>query len=663
MNHPAKIDLYLKAKQAYYAGHAIMPDVQFDILEDEIRAVDPNEPALKMVGAPVPINLAESKGRHLIHMGSQEKVTSWDELVRWQKLRANDPDALYHASFKADGGSLALYYRKGKLVDSITRGEGDVGQSIPAQAALFQGVPIQLPEPLDIGIRCEAVVTLDDWPYADPTLASNPRNVANGILGRLDCIKSRFITVVAFNFDELPDGDPLPDKWRVTSESSKYRRLEDLGFITTPWKGNLTLEKVAEFFEETRKERDDNKLPFWIDGMIVRYERLSVQEELGSSDNRPKGQVAWKFPPEIATSFIREVIWQVGHTGAVTPVAIIDPVRIGGTTVSKASLANVDNIYALGAYINAEVEVVKSGDIIPQITRVISPFDASNPEHKLIEILTTCPVCEAKLGKRKNVNGSESVVIFCEGDDCDAQISGRILRFVKSRDILGLGKSIVESLAEASIVTDVPDLFTFNPHDIQDLIINEAKGVRLGLKRAQGIADEVKAKGTKMSVAEFIGSFGTRSLGVRRATLMIEANPALEDLDRWLDGSLKDEAFATAAGVPKAGAQIAEGIDARWEIIQKTREFVTITKAEPKPQLAEGGKVICITGSLPSGKKKKDYVQPLADAGHRLVDDLTKEVNILVMADPNGPESSKTKKAKKMGIELWSEDQLKSLIS
>jgi DNA ligase (NAD+) len=650
--------LYLKAKQAYYNGWPIMSDTQFDALEEKIRAGNPQAPVLKIIGAPVPAG-SQKKAAHLIPMGSQEKVHSKEELLRWESLRQNNKEALFHASYKGDGGSVGLYYKEGRLIQAITRGDGTTGEDITQRAALFQGVPIQLAAPHNIGVRCEAIITLPDWPKADPDMKTNPRNIATGILGRLDGKKAPLITCLAFDLENLPNA--RQETRLVAEESEKFLLLEKLGFLTPLWKGSLTLNQVAQLFAETQKTREH--LPYWIDGIVVRYETLATQHSLGSSDGCPKGQVAWKFPPEGNWTILKAVQWQVGHTGAITPVALLEPVRIGGTTVTKASLANAENIQTLGAFAGAEVQVVKAGDIIPQVVGVKKP--TTDTGHiQTIPIPTHCPVCNHPLAKRTNIGGEQSIGIFCTNPACEAKTTGKIRRFCQSRDIQGLGDSVINALVESEIVTRVPDLYLLEAQKIGNLVINKEKGVRLGLKRAQAITEEIATKATNMPLPELLGAFGTRALGVRRATLMMEQNPGLDSLEAWLSPKLADPQFAAKAGVPNMGAIILEGLREEEKTIRDTAAFVTITATKPKPTGSRGAKshTICITGALPSGKKKRDYAQALNRAGHTLVDNLTGDVTDLVLANPQGPDSAKTTKAKTMGITLRDEPWLQNLL-
>jgi DNA ligase (NAD+) len=648
-------ELYLQAKAAYYNSEPIMSDAQFDKLEDELKALGSNLTSL--VGTGVSDLTSQSKkGKHRIHMGSQEKVNQAEELEKWHSLRyKRSEEPLFHVSYKADGGSICLYYENGVLKEALTRGDGITGEVITASAACFKGVPKTLPKPLTIGVRCEAILKIEDWQILDPEQKTNPRNVATGILGRLDTTKAHHITSLAFDLDVFGEENLFQ------TESEKYKLLISLGFETIPWSGELGLNGVKLFYERTQNLREKDKIPFWIDGIIVRYEDIEFQKELGIVSNRPKGQIAWKFPAEGEKSIIESIHWQVGHTGAITPVATVTPVKIGGTIVTKASLANVDNIKKLGVFLGAEVTVVKAGDIIPAIIEVHNQFDKGT--HKHIEIPTICPDCESPVEKKKNIGGEETAVIYCVSDECPSKGLGAIKRFCKSRDILGLGDAVIEALMDAEIVRTVPDLYTLSPRKMESISVNKEKEIKLGFKRAESICKEIQEKGTKMSLPEFLGAFGTRGLGVRRATLMCEANPELNKLETWFNGSLLNEEFSAKAKVPNLGSVIYEGLLEKEKTIKTTLNFIEIIATEKKeePKAKEGGKTFCITGSLPSGKKKAEYFHPLQKAGHLLLDEVKAGLDFLVVSDPS-IESSKTKKAKKLGVALITEEEMKKFL-
>ncbi len=635
--------LIYKAKQAYYfSGEAIMTDAEYDALEDELKTSDPDHPLLKMVGAPVPADTHLQRVKHRMAMGSQSKVNNEGEFSNWMRLRGVGGEKL-HVSLKADGCSIAAYYEKGRLVQIVSRGDGLEGEDVTANALCFRGIPITVPDGLSCAVRLEAVLTVEEWMRMDPDQDSNPRSLVNGILGRKDGKGAGSVTALAFDVDGAT----------VDTESEKCEWLDRAGFRVARWMQAADMREVQSFWEEERRRREGGTAEHWSDGIVVKIDSVARQKALGEASGRPKGQVAWKFPSDRAVSTLEGIEWTVGHTGAITPVALIEPVRIGGTTVKRASLSNPEQIAALGLLDKSVVEVTKAGDIIPKITKVLEP------KGKPIPTPTACPECGGGVGGVTNTDGSSSTVVYCQNSDCEAQTLGKIRRWAKSRDILGLGESVIEAICQQRGVSEVGDLLRLKAEDIHDVIINREKGIRLGEKRAENICAEIATKAKTMTLPEFLGAFGTRSLGVRRAQLMIAANPELGDLEKWFDGSLLDLNFSKRAGVPGAGALIFNSLKERETSIRAALAEIQLTQATVE---AEGGKEICISGSLPSGLKKSDWEKPLRDAGFTLVDRVSKGLYALVVADPE-TETTKSRKASKLGVRIISEEALQKMVA
>lgn len=619
-----------------------MSDSEYDALEDELRDIQPNHPVLHSVGAPVPPENHLRRVKHRMAMGSQSKVNTSADFSEWTRLRGVEKEDM-HLSLKADGCSIAAYYEKGKLSQVVSRGDGVEGEDVTANAVSFRGLPMTLEGGEDCAVRLEAVLMVTDWKEIDPEGESNPRSLANGILGRKDGKGARRITALAFDVEGVG----------AQTEREKCEWLEGSGFKPAKWTIAKNPEDIGLFWERENHLREEGLIDHWSDGVVIKVNSVARQVELGEASGRPKGQVAWKFRAESAKSMIEAIEWTVGHTGAVTPVAVISPVRLGGTTVRRASLSNPDQIKALGLLDRSIIEVSKAGDIIPKITRVLGA--AGNP----IPTPVACPECGGGVAGVSNSDGSISSVIYCVSPDCEAKASGRIRRWAKSRDILGLGDAVIEAMCLAKVVGGVPDLLRLKSEDIQELVINPEKGIRLGAKRAESICSEIAAKGKTMTLAEFLGGFGTRSLGVRRAQLMIESNPELRAIERWLDGSLADADFSKRAGVPGSGPIIFAGLKEREVSIRDALAEITITDDEPHK--AAQGPEICITGSLPSGRKKGDWGKQLEEAGFKLVDSVSKNLYALVVADPES-ETTKSRKAAKMGIRIITEDDLAQIV-
>lgn len=644
-----------KAKQAYYyGGKALMSDEEYDALEDQLAKLSPDDPILKMVGAPVPPDAILTKATHRIPMGSQNKVNSAAEFTTWYGKSA--PGGVVVASLKGDGASAAAYYVEGRLVQAISRGDGAMGEDITANAVKFKGLPIFVTDergPFSGAVRFEAILTVADWGILDPERRKNPRNAGSGIMGRKDGSNAELMSVYAFDVDDTRPGVTLP------TESSKLMHLANLGFTVIEHEACTSPEEAVAYFERIRETRDE--LPFWIDGVVFKVDDLAAQQRLGVTANRPKGQVAWKFDSKGAETTLLAYTVSVGHTGALIPTAQLAPAEIGGTTVSNALLNNWDEIRRLDVAVGDRVWLIKANDIIPKIINVVE-----RPENRVaIPEPTACPVCGGAVARRRNTGGAEGAIIECTNDDCEAKAAGKIKRWVKALDIEGLGDSVRLALVDQLELQDVADLYRLrdNPDTLANLIINPEKSIKLGKKRATTILHAIETR-RHLTLVEFLGSLGIDRLGQRRVELMVEqAQGELDALSDWRAAKLRDADFAAKAGVPGVGAALQDTIDQFAPVIERLLAAgVTITGTGVTPKTSDGPRLtVCISGKLPSGKKKGDYAEPLAAKGYELVDTVTKELTYLVVADADAT-TGKAEKAKKLGVKVISESELQGLV-
>lgn len=651
-------NLILKAKHAYYySNEPIMSDAEYDALEDELRQLAPDDPVLALVGAPVPGDTMLTKARHSIPMGSQNKVNSEAEFMTWA---ARWPGSAIHASLKGDGASAAAYYEDGRLVQAISRGDGVIGEDISANALRFKGLPAWAGDGsggFSGAVRFEVILTVEDWGRIDPARSKNPRNAGTGIMGRKNGHQSDCLTIFAFDLDETRNGQSVA----FDTESAKLIRLAELGFNVIAHQRCDTPDEAIAYFRRIAVERDS--LPIWIDGVVMKFDDLAAQTELGVSSGRPKGQVAWKFDSVGMETVLEGVVVSGGHTGALNPTAKFRPVEIGGTTVSNASLANYDEIARLDVAIGDSVWVVKANDIIPKIIRVTQRPAGRIP----IVPPEVCPFCGGEVGRRTTHDGSDGVIVECRNPECPKKSSGKIKRWIASLDILGIGDSVLEAMLDAFELEDAADLYTLceRQAELADLIINTEKGISLGEKRAASILDGIDAT-RNLTLSQFLGSLGLDHLGKRRVHLMMQAaGGQLDTLEDWRGGKLRNPSIAEAAGVPNIGGQIQDGIDAMASVIDKLLAAgVTVLPPENDIPSSEeiNMKTVCISGKLPSGKKKADYADPLRAIGYELVDEVSKGLDYLVLADPDST-SSKAEKARKLNIAVISEEALEQLIA
>ena len=652
----------LKAKQAYYYGdNALMTDAAYDALEEELAALSPNDDVLAIVGAPCPPDSLLAKAEHRIHMGSQSKVNSVAEFATWfEKSVPAEGEIL--AALKADGASAAAYYRYGRLEQAISRGDGVIGEDITANAVKFKGLPVYVScpvhGPFTGAARFEVVLTVADWQRIEPTMSKNPRNLGSGIMGRKDGSQSEFLTAFVFDLSEERDGADFD----FGTEFAKIDRIAALGFDVMPHRRCDTLDQASAYFTEIDTSR--STLPFWIDGVVMKINDLAHQTALGMVNQRPKGQIAWKFESVGAETVLRSFSISGGHTGALVPNAQFEPVEIGGTTVSNALLANWEEIARLDVAVGDTVYVIKANDIIPKIIEVRDRPLLREP----IPEPTSCPFCETPTHRRVNTTGDEGAVTICPSPDCPVKATGKIKRWVKSLDILGIGGSVLESLVDQLGVENAAGLYTLR--DRRDTLaamqINTERGIRLGESRADSIIEAIEAK-RDLTLVDFLGSLGLEKLGkVRAAKMIAGAAPHLHTLSAWREGLLRNPLVAESAGAPKLGDVIQDAIDGAAELIDGLlANGVTVADiaedAEVSESAATANGTVCITGKLPSGKKKNDYKELLQAAGFELVDKVTKELTYLVLADPSSS-SSKAQKARKLGVSLLSEEQLEALL-
>jgi len=690
-------DRILKARHAYYySGKPIMGDAEYDALEDRLRLLAPSDPLFALVGSPVPPDSILTKARHSIPMGSQNKVNSEAEFRTWAE---KSEGSAFHASLKGDGASAAAYYEDGLLRRVISRGDGEVGEDITANAIRFKGLPAWAGT-AGLGftgaVRFEVILTVADWTAIDPARSKNPRNAGNGIMGRKNGDQSEYLSAYAFDLDESSRGGPRG----LSTEHEKARRLAELGFNLMPQKLCATVEEAVAYFEEVTAKRES--LPFWIDGVVFRMNDLDLQDRLGVTSGRPKGQIAWKFDSSGAQTKLIGVVISGGHTGSIVPTGQLQPVDIGGTTVSSVSLVNFDEIRRLDLAVGDSVWVIKANDIIPKIVQVT----ARPPERQPIQVPSSCPFCRASVGWRINSGGGEGAILECKSASCPKKLSGKIGRWISSLDILGIGDVVLEALIEQLHIEDAADLYTLHRRfeALAAMSTHAERDLRLGDKRTASILAAIEAKRI-LSLGQFLGSLGIEHLGKRRVELMIAAAQGeLDTLVDWRSGKLCDPQVAERAGVPNIATRIQDDIDAMAEVIDKmlangvkvhnvghaagagaagdaaaagAADGGGATGAAAAAGAADGagaagaaaagaagarGTTVCISGKLPSGRKKADYAAPLTAAGYTLVDEVTRDLKLLVLADPDST-SAKAQKARKLGIRVIGETQLEALIA
>jgi len=622
--------LLRKYKDAYYNGTPLVSDAAYDALEDELRELDPNHAVLASVGSPTAKVTAWEKARHAIPMGSLNKAVDEKEFRSWaerchdlgtkQKLKGIIDDLF--VTEKLDGLSLAVTYDKGKLVDAITRGDGEVGERITPNAKRMKGVPHKLKGNHSITVRGEIILKLSDMKKAFPG-AANPRNQASGTSKRFDGEGCEHLTVMFYDLDGI-DHD---------NEEKKFEILQELGLLVPNFKATDIDGALALHRDYSKTKR--SKLDYEIDGLVVRANDVHVQHMLGELNNRPRAAIAYKFASQAKVTTLLDIVWETGSSGRVSPVAVVKPVVLAGATVQRASLHNAGMIAELGIGIGDEILVSRRNDVIPYVEEVVTK------KGKLAKPPSKCPTCSVALEK-------VGEYLSCRNRKCQALVEGRIENWIDALGVLEWGDKLINQLVEAKLVSEPADLYKLKPEQI-------AKLERRGMVIAKKVLDNLRAQ-LPISLPKFLAALGIENFGLQTAKAIVAAGyDTVEKVQKATAAQL-----SAIPGVgPSKGKAAYEGIKERKaEIARLVAVGVDpVTKAKAGPLL---GKTFCFTGAL--SRPRKEFEQLVEEHGGTLLSGVTKELQFLIMADPSSG-SSKSLKAQKYGTQCIDEAGFLAMIA
>ena len=569
---------------------------------------------------------------------SREELEAFDARVRKEVAHPT-----YICELKIDGLSISLTYEKGILVAGATRGDGSVGENITENLKRVKDIPLTLPEELDITVRGECYMpraSFDQVNQArqengEPEFA-NPRNAAAGTLRQLDTAVVAKRNLATFLYQEASPSTR-------DSQEKVLKHLEQLGFVVNP-KRILAenIDEIWDFIQEVGEERDN--LPYDIDGVVIKVNDLADQEELGFTVKAPKWAVAYKFPAEEKEAQLLSVDWTVGRTGVVTPTANLTPVQLAGTTVSRATLHNVDYIAEKDIRKDDTVIVCKSGDIIPAVLRVVESKRIS--EEKL-DIPSNCPSCDSQL-----LHFEDEVALRCVNPDCPAQIMGSLIHFA-SRDamnITGLGPSIVEKLFAANLVKDVADIYRLRE---EDFLLLEGVKEKSAAKLYQAIQTSKDNSAEKL-----LFGLGIRHVGSKASQLLLQHFHSIENLAQ----ADPDE----VASIESLGGVIAKSLQTYFAtegseiLIKELKEAgvnLTYKGQTVVADAALSGLTVVLTGKL-ERLKRSEAKSKLESLGAKVTGSVSKKTNLVVAGADAG---SKLQKAQELGIEVRDEAWLESL--
>ena len=654
-----------KASYAYYVlDNPIMEDAVYDKLYRQLQDLEAKYPQLITPDSPTQ-RVGEKPAtqftsvRHNVSLYSLENAFNIPEFATWQERwqrQVSPANFSYVCELKIDGSAIALTYENGVLVRGATRGDGLTGEDITQNIKTIRSIPLRLNldnPPQLLEIRGEAFLPLDIFDQINQErqnkgeqVLANPRNAATGTLRQLDSqiVAQRRLDFFAYTL-HIPSNDMEMEKTQWES----LEKLQKIGFKVNPnRKLCQSLAEVEEYYNEWNTGR--LKLPYMTDGVVVKINSLSLQEELGFTQKFPRWAVALKYPAEEVPTTVEAVTVQVGRTGALTPVAELRPVELAGTTVSRATLHNSDRIAQLNLHIGDTVIVRKAGEIIPEVVQVLPEL---RPSHaKAFQMPTHCPECSQPVVKPSN-----EAVTRCINPSCPAILRGSLIHWGsrEALDINGMGEKLVLQMVEKNLVNSVADLYDLTAEKLAAL-------ERMGKKSAEKLVQAIETS-KKQPWARVLYGLGIRHVGSVNAQNLTQKFTNVEEL-----------AAASAANIESVygiGTEIAQAV-VEWFKVPENQILIDRLKAhnlqlanqesivnqEISKNLNLAGKTFVITGTLPT--LKRDEAKALIqNAGGKVTDSVSSKTNYVVVGEDAG---SKLKKAESLGITLLTESQLLEML-
>ncbi len=545
---------------------------------------------------------------------SEKDLKDW--LKRISKLSKEKLD--FFCELKIDGLAVELIYEKGILKTGSTRGDGIIGENVTQNLKTIQAIPLKLRELINVSVKGEVFCPLKEFQKISKEF-SNPRNVAAGSLRQLDPEITVKRKLDVFFYDINLD---------VETHEKKHELLKELGLKINPYYQYCKdLKEVISFYNQIEKKR--NKLSYEIDGIVVIINNNKVFKDLGIVGKAPRGSIALKFPAKQSTTILKNIRVQVGRTGAVTPIAELEPVLLAGALISKATLHNRDEIKRLGVRIKDTVVVQRAGDVIPDIVKVVKELRTG--KEKTFSMPRNCPFCKEKLKQ-------EEVILKCINKKCSSRKRNYFYHFASVLDIQGLGKKIIDQLLDKGLVREPSDLFFLKTGDLFPL-------ERFAEKSAQNIVKAIQER-KEIPLFKFIFALGIPNVGEKTAQDLADHFQSLEKLEkaRGLE-EIKDIG-------PVADKSIQEWFLNNKEYLNNLKKIIKIKESKNKKDI-----VFVLTGTMNS--PRKELKERIISFGGKISNSISKNVNYLVAGKNPG---SKLEKAKKLGIKIIKESDLLKMI-
>ena len=662
-------------RELYYNHSAPeISDADFDKLWDELKAIDPDNSVLHEVGPePLPGTV---KVEHIFPMRSLDKGTTDEDIIHFV-TQSTFGGKQYLAQPKLDGSALSLEYVAGNLHRAATRGSGERGEDVTLNAKLIANIPLRLNIPVDCHVRGEVVMPLAVFEEKYRTVSPNPRNLCSGALrqkhgdGKADAADLVFCAY---------DVKFVNDRPTAENDSELLSWLQKAGIEPAPWTIFNSDTPQVEMIEHTKEwSNKRSNFPYEIDGIVFKLDDLQQRENLGMTAHHPRWALAWKFPPEEATSVLLSVDWQTGRTGNVTPVARIAPQSVGGVTVENTTLHNPGEVARLGVKIGDKILIVRRGDVIPKIEQSLgrakqedligrrhadgTSFLTQLPQEQDIETPKLCPSCDYQLV-------TEGAFLKCYNMLCDARTSRSILYWCRALEMDGIGEKLVEQLLDAEMISSIAGLYDLTESQLTSL-------ERMGKKSAQNVLSEL-ARTKQMTLGKFIHALGIPGIGPELAVLFAGHVKTLDGMLDWLErahASIGDDSYGPKSdelGKPfktnqairtlcehdgigeKVAIQVRDGLEQRRKLIHELSNHLILDEEIITTSTGKfEGMTFCITGTLSQPRKVIQLM--VKGAGGKVVGSISGKLDVLIAGENAG---SKLAKAEGLGVTIWDENAL-----
>lgn len=644
------------SKKYYDEDKPEISDYEYDMLMNELKKLEKENPGLITKESPTQkvgghVNEEFKKIVHEVPLQSLQDIFSFEELYDFdkrikEKAEEFNEETSYCVETKIDGLSCAIKYEKGILVEAATRGDGLVGEEITLNAKTIKSIPHKLKEKIDLTVRGEVFIGKEEFEKLNEEreilgqpLFANARNAAAGSLRQLDSkvTAKRPLDIYIFNIQKI-------EGKQFNSHFEGLNYLADLGFNVVPFrKLCANIEEALSAIKEIGENRE--QLSFGIDGAVIKVDNLKFREELGTTSKVPKWAIAYKYPPEKKETILKDIICQVGRTGVITPMAILEPVKVAGSTISKTTLHNEDFIIEKGLKIGDHVIIQKQGDVIPEVVDVLK--EKRTGTEKDFEMPKKCPVCGAKAVREEG-----EVAIRCTGIECSAKALRNIVHFASNEgmDIAGLGYKIVEQLLEKGLIKDIADIYSLTLEDVSSLKKN-------GKKFAENLINAIN-ESKKRDLENLITAFGIRHVGKKLAKDIAKKYETLDNLMNAtaFDLETKEDIGEVIASSIYDFFRQSQTID-----LVKRLKLAGVNMEKKKEEGADNrfeGQTFVLTGSL-SKYSRTEASDIIEKFGGKTSASVSKKTTYVLAGEEAG---SKLDKAQKLGVTVISEEEFEKLI-